>query len=234
MSSVSRDNKALTEAVMRVKGSYADFQTALRGAVAEVLNGLGNGTYNLSNMVEPFNKLAERFLATVREQIYEDLGNLSERSLKTSGVDLLSGVASKHVTVADALYKGFSVEVESAVERAVSKDVKTSLEFIRTQISQGRFVATTEQLAHDLEFTVTGKVRISSAEFVSREVNWSYRQHYNTIMVHVLLDSGTDYVVVDGGSSDGLKLNLMQYDMVQAKIFHHNSKSLLQPLDEGI
>lgn len=234
MSSVSRDNKELTESVARVKSGYLGFQSALRGAVAEVLNGLGNGTYNLSNMVNPFDTIAERYLKDVREQTLEDLGELSERSLKTSGVEMLSGVASKAITVADALYKGFAVEIESSIERAVARDVKTSLEFIRTQIAQGRFVATTEQLTHDIDYAVTGKMRIGSAEFVSREVNWAYRQHYNTIMVHVLMNGNADYVVVDGGSSDGLKLNLMQYDQVQAKIFHHNSKSLLQPLDEGI
>lgn len=234
MSSVSVDNKELTDMVARVRASYIGFQSALRGTIAEVLNGLGNGTYNLSNMVTPFDVIAQQYLKSVREQTLEDLGDLSERSLKTSGAESSSGVASKAITIADALYKGFAVEVEDAIERAVAKDVKTSLEFIRTQIAQGRFVATTEQLAHDVEYTVTGKMRISSVEFVTREVNWAYRQLYNTIMVHVLLDSNIDYVVVDGGSSDGLKLNLMQYDQVQAKIFHHNSKSLLQPLDEGI
>jgi hypothetical protein len=234
MSLVSPDNQQLTARVARIRAGYSTFETTLRGAVAEVMNGLGNGVYNLSNMGKPIEAVADAYLSAVREQTLEDLGEVSEIALKTSRAEIDSDVASKAITVADALYKGFAVEVESSVERAVAKDVKTSMEFLRTQIAQGRFVATTEQLTHDLQFSVSGKVTISSLDFITREVNWAYRQHYNTIMVHVLLGRDVEHVVVDGGSSDGLKLNLMQYDQVQAKIFHHNSKSLLQPLDEGI
>lgn len=234
MSFVSPDNQELTASVARIRAGYAGFQNTLRGSIGEILNGLGNGVFNLSNMVKPLDSAANIYLRSVREQTLDDLGSLSERSLKTSKAEMHSGVASKAITVADALYKGFAVEVQDSIERAVAKDVKTSLEFVRTQIAQGRFIATTEQLAQDVEYTVTGKVKISSLDFITREVNWAYRQHYNTIMVHVLSHTDVEHAVVDGGSSDGLNLKLDIYDQVQAKIFHHNSKSLLQPLDVGI
>lgn len=234
MSLVSPDNEQLTARVARIRAGYSTFETTLRGVVAEVMNGLGNGVYNLSNMGRPIDSIADAYLSAVREQLLEDLGDVSENALKTSKAERDSDVASKAITVADALYKGFAVEVESAIERAVSKDVKTSLEFLKNQIAQGRFVATTEQLTHDLQFNVTGKMTISSLDFVTREVNWAYRQQYNTIMVHVLLGLEVDEAVIDGGSSNGTKMNLMSYDESQAKIFHHNSKSLLQPLDVGI
>jgi len=234
MSFVSADNKEITDSVSRISSGYAAFETTLRGAVAEVLNGLGNGLYSLSNMIQPIESVAQRYLSSVREQTLEDLGNVSERALKTSGAELDPSVASKAITVADALYKGFGVEVENSIERAVAKDVKTALDFIRLQVAQGRFLATTDQLTHDLEFTVTGKTRIGSVDFVTREVNWAYRQQYNTIMVHVLSERGIDNAVVNGGSSDGMVVRLDIYDQIQAKIFHHNSKSLLQPLDVGI
>lgn len=234
MSLVSPDNQQLTARVARIRAGYATFETTLRGAVAEVMNGLGNGVFNLSNMGKPIEAAANAYLASVREQTLEDLGNVSESALKTSRAETDSDVASKALVVADALFKGFAVEVESSIERAVSKDVKTSMEFLRTQIAQGRFVATTEQLTHDLQFNVTGKMTITSLDFVTREVNWAYRQQYNTIMVHVLLGLEIDEAVIDGGSSDGTKMSLLNYDQAQGKIFHHNSKSLLQPLDVGI
>lgn len=235
MSLVSPDNQQLTASVARIRAGYANFETTLRGAVAEVLNGLGNGVYNLGNMHRPIESVANAYLASVREHTLEDLGNVSQSALKTSGAETDSDVASKAITVADALFKGFAVEVEKSLERAVANDVKAAQWFVRNQMIQGRFVATTEQLTHDLEFNIqTGKMNLTTLDFVSREVNWAYRQQYNTIMVHVLLSLETDEARIDGGSHDGEKMDLLIYDVAQARIFHHNSKSLLQPLDMGI
>jgi hypothetical protein len=235
MSLVSPDNQQLTARVARIRAGYANFETTLRGAVAEVLNGLGNGVYNLGNMNRPIDAVADAYLSSAREHTLEDLGNVSESALKTSRAETDSDVVSKALVVADALYKGFAVEVEKSLERAVAADVKAAQWFIRNQMIQGRFVATTEQLTHELEFNIqTGKMNLATQDFVAREVNWAYRQQYNTIMVHVLLGLDTDVARIDGGSHDGEEMNLLTYDVAQARIFHHNSKSLLQPLDVGI
>ncbi|MEG0062977.1 MAG: hypothetical protein RR740_00090 [Pseudomonas sp.] len=234
MSFVSPDNQQLTSQVARIRAGYANFQTALRGAAAVLLTGLGNGTHNLVSMNNALDTIAQDYLDAAREQVLEDLGNVSASSLKTSRSESSPDISTRALSVADALHRGFAADVERSVERAVAKDVKTTLEFVRTQVMQGRFVATSEQLVHDLKFTVTGKMTLDSDEFVRREVNWAYRQQYNTIMVHVLLAREVDEARIDGGSSDGQTLDLMVYDQLQPKFFHHNSKSLLQPLDVGI
>lgn len=234
MSFVSPDNQRLSDQVARIRAGYSNFQTALRGSAAVILTGLGNGTHTLVSMNQQVDLIAQDYLDAARMQVLEDLGEVSASSLKTSKSESAPDISLRALSIADALHKGFAAEVEHSIERAVAKDVKTTLEFVRTQVMQGRFVATSDQLVHDLKFTVTGKMTLDSDEFVRREVNWAYRQQYNTIMVHVLLAREVDEARVDGGSSDGQTLDLMVYDQMQPKIFHHNSKSLLQPLDVGI
>lgn len=231
MSSVSADNQQLTAKVARIRAGYSNFQTALRGSAAVLLTGLANGTYSLLSMGQEIERIAQDYLEASRMQVLEDLGNVADSALRTSGSESSPDINTKALSVADALHRGFAAEVDHAIERAVAKDVRTTLDFVRAQVMQGRFTATSDQLVHDLKFTVTGKMTLDSEEFVRREVNWAYRQQYNTLMVHVLLAKEVDDARVDGGSSDGKVMDLMSYDQQQAKIFHHNSKSLLQPLD---
>jgi hypothetical protein len=236
MSSVSADNVALTGAVASLEASYRRFQDSLRGQVAVVLVGLANGTHSMMSMNQALESVAQDYLNSSRIQTLVDLGEVSHNAFITTkaGSELDLVLSQKALSVADALHKGFAAEIESSIERAVARDVRTSLDFIRTQVSQGRFVATNEELVHDLKFQITGKMTLDTAEFVKREVNWAYRQQYNTLVVHTLLARGIEVALIDGGSSDGLELNLMNYDQTQAKYFHHNTKALLQPLDGAV
>lgn len=234
MSHVSRDNSDLTGRVAHIRAGYAQFETTLRGAVAELLAGLGSGVHTMMTMSQVIERVGQSYLTTSRQDILEDLGRISESALETSQALDSELITPKALSVAEALHRGFAAEIENVIERAVARDVKTALEFVRQQLMAGRFTATTDQLTHDLLFNFTGKMTIPTVEYVGREVNWAYRQQYNTIMVHVLLAREVEEAVVDGGSKNGEALNLMQYDQLQGKYFHHNSKSLLQPLDVGI
>lgn len=231
MSHVSPDNADLTGRVARISQSYAQFETALRGGVVELLAGLGNGTHTLMTMNQVLDRIGQSYTSSIRQTVLEDLGKVSQSALETSKVLDSDVMSPKALSVADALHRGFAAEIESVIERAVSRDIRTALEFVRQQIVAGRFVATTDQLTHDLSFNFTGKQTISTVDYVTREVNWAFRQQYNTLMVHSMLAQGIEEASVDGGSKSGEVMNLMQYDQVQGKYFHHNSKSLLQPLD---
>lgn len=234
MSHVSRDNADLSGRVARLRASYAQFETTLRGAVVELLAGLGSGVHTMMTMNQVIENIGQSYINSSRAEVLEDLGKVSESALETSQALSSELITPKALSVADALHRGFAAEIESVVERAVARDVRTALDFVRQQLIAGRFTATSDQLTHDLIFNFTGKMTIPTVEYVGREVNWAYRQQYNTIMVHVLLARELDQAVVDGGSKDGDVIELMQYDQVQGKYFHHNSKSLLQPLDVGI
>uniref|UniRef100_A0AAU6W0E8 Uncharacterized protein n=1 Tax=Pseudomonas phage Nican01 TaxID=3138540 RepID=A0AAU6W0E8_9CAUD len=234
MSHVSRDNADLSGRVARIRAGYAQFETTLRGAVVELLAGLGSGVYTMMTMNQVVERVGQSYLSTSRQEVLEDLGKLSESALETSQALSSELITPKALSVAEALHRGFAAEIESVIERAVARDVRTALDFVRQQLVAGRFTATSDQLTHDLVFNFTGKMTIPTVEYVGREVNWAYRQQYNTIMVHVLLAREVEEAQVDGGSKDGDVIDLMQYDQVQGKYFHHNSKSLLQPLDVGI
>ena len=234
MSHVSLDNDDLSGRVARLRASYAQFETTLRGAVVELLAGLGSGLYTMMTMNQVIEQIGQRYISSSRADVLEDLGKVSESALETSQALSSELITPKALTVADALHRGFAAEIESVIERAVARDVKSALEFVRNQLVAGRFTATTDQLTHDLTFNFSGKVTIPTVEFVGREVNWAYRSQYNTIMVHVLLARDVEEAAIDGGSKAGEVVNLMQYDQIQGKYFHHNSKSLLQPLDVGI
>lgn len=233
MSSVSVDNFELTQRVEMARLSYSQFQFALKGAVSAVLNGLGVGLYSLVSMNKAFDQVLQAYESRFRDETFDALEKLSKSALAASGAHSDPLIEQKALVVADALYRGFASDLQSSYARAARADVKTALEFVRLQVAQGRFMATTDQLEVDLEFTVADKMRrqIASTDFISREVNWSYRQQYNTLMVHVLLGRGIEEARVDGGSKAGMIMNLMAYDVQGPPIFHHNSKSLLQPID---
>lgn len=234
MSHASRDNADLTGRVARIRAGYAQFETTLRGAVVELLAGLGSGVHTMMSMNQVIERVGQNYIAASRQDILEDLGKVSESALETSQALSSELITPKALSVADALHRGFAAEIDSVVSRAVARDVKTALEFVRHQLIAGRFTATSDQLTHDLTFNFTGKMTIPTVEYVGREVNWAYRSQYNTIMVHTLLAREVDSAVVDGGSKAGDVVDLMKFDQVQGKYFHHNSKSLLQPLDVGI
>lgn len=231
MSSVSRDNRDLTERVADITAGYSRFQTTLRGAVAEVLNDLGNGLASMLTMNQKIETIGQSYTKAVRMEILLALGEIAASALETSKADDDATIGVKALSIADALHRGFAAEIESVIERAVARDVRTALDFVRTQLAAGRFVATSYQLTHDLEFKFTGKQTLDTTEFVTREVNWAFRSQYNAMMVSTLLARDIDEAVVDGGSKHGEVVDLMNFDSIQGKYFHHNSKSLLQPLD---
>lgn len=231
MSLVSLDNVEVTGRVGLIRDSYAQFETTLRGAVVELLAGLGSGVHTLVTLNQTLDRIGQSYITASRQEVLEDLGKIAEIALETSGVLSNSATTPKALSTADALHRGFAAELESVVSRAVAKDVKTALEFVRQQVMVGRFSASTDQLVHDLAFTFTGKQTITTLDYVGREINWAYRQHYNTLMVHSLLELGIEEAVITGGSKEGEEVDLMEYDKVQGKYFHHNSKSLLKPLD---
>lgn len=231
MSSVSRDNRELTEQVAGITAGYLRFQTTLRGAVAEVLNDLGNGLASMLTMNQRIEAIAQSYLKQTRQDVLLDLGDVAASALETSKAEADAMIGEKALSIAEALHRGFAAEIESVIAHAVARDVRTALDFVRTQLAAGRFVATSHQLTHDLEFKYVGKQVLDTAEYVNREVNWAYRSQYNTMMVSTLLARDIDEAVVDGGSKDGEVIELMSFDSIQGKYFHHNSKSLLQPLD---
>ncbi len=233
MSSVSPDNQGLTRRVADLRARYAIFQTTLRGGVGEVLSALGNGLQNMMTMNTVIEKIGQAAIDGLYQSILEDLSKLSEGSLKTSKAESDASIREKALAVSDALHKGFAAELLSDIERAVMRDVRSAQEFVRIQLASGRFVATTDELQHDLLFKISDRAgkQLDTADFVYREVNWAYRAQYNTIQVHVLLARGIEEAVVDGGSKSGTAVDLMKYDEIQPTFFHHNSKSLLQPID---
>lgn len=233
MSSVSQDNQALTQRVARISALYIGFQKSLVGQIVEVLAGMGSGVFTLLTMNNSLEQVGRTFNEQLRLTISMDLDELSERALATSKAEPDASISSTAVAVSQTLSRGFEAELMGVVNRLIARDVRTATEFVRIQMSQGRFTASSAQLFEDIQFTVPDKAgrQIKTDDYLNREVNWAYRQHYNTIMVHVLLTGDAEQARVDGGSKDGDLIELMQFDQVQAKYFHHNSKSLLQPLD---
>jgi hypothetical protein len=233
MSSVSQDNQALTQRVAHVVALYSGFQKSLVGQVVEVLAGMGSGVFTLLTMNNKLEQMGRTASEQLRLAISMDLDELSERALATSKAEPDASISSTAVAVSQTLSRGFEAELMGVVSRLTARDVRTATEFVRIQMSQGRFTASSAQLFEDIQFTTPDKAgrQIKTDDYMSREVNWAYRQHYNTIMVHVMLAGDAEKARVDGGSGDGTEIDLMQYDQVQAKYFHHNSKSLLQPLD---
>lgn len=233
MSSVSQDNLALTQRVAHIGALYSGFQKSLVGQVIETLAGVGSGVYTLMTMNNKLEQLGRITSEQLRLAISMDLDELSERALATSKAEPDASISSTAVAVSQTLSRGFEAELMGVVNRLTARDVRTAVEFVRVQVTQGRFNASFAQLAEDIRFTTPDKAgrQIQTTDYMSREVNWAYRQHYNTIMVHVLLSGDSEKARVDGGSGDGEEIDLMNFDEVQAKYFHHNSKSLLQPLD---
>lgn len=233
MPSVSQDNQALTKRVAHISALYGSFQKSLIGQVAEVLAGMGSGVFTLLTMNNKLEQMGRVANEQFRLAISMDLDELSERSLATSKADPDASISSTALAVSQTLSRGFEAELTGTVNRLIARDVRTAIEFVRIQISQGRFSASTSQLNDDIQFKTPDKAgrQLNTTDYLDREVNWGYRQHYNTIMVHVLLSGDAEKARVDGGSKDGAEIDLMKFDEVQGSYFHHNSKSLLQPLD---
>lgn len=233
MSSVSQDNQALTQRVANISALYASFQKSLIGQVVEVMAGVGSGVFTLLTMNNSLEQIGRTAVEQLRLTISMDLAELSERALATSKAEPVDSISSTALAVSDTLSRGFEADLMGVVSKLAARDVRTTIDFVRIQLSQGRFSASTDQLKNEIQFKTPDKAgrQIETTDYLSREVNWAYRQHYNTIMVHVLLSGDAEKARIDGGSKDGTEIELMKFDEVQGNYFHHNSKSLLQPLD---
>lgn len=231
MPSISADNLDLTARVQAVRDRYQAFNMALRGATAELLTGLSNGTASMLRLATEFDGLAHDLVSDLSHQATNDLSVLSLSAYKTSaGVsDALN--SERAATVSQTLLNGFRDSIESVVAGQALRDARNAEQFVRRQLFQGRAVATTAELSVDLEFkhTTKGGRQIDSVDYINREVNWSYRQHYNTLMTYILMSSEVDEAVVDGGSKAGDTVDLASYETIAPVYFHHNSQALLQP-----
>lgn len=233
MSLESADNAYVTDRVASLKAIYIQHQSALRGAAAESLAGLTAGTVTLLSKDAGLADLTTSFLQSTADIVLEDLGNVAVRALQASLKATDPNVPVGTQDVVEALVRAFAGDLERDFDLVGGKSMRLSSEFIVTQQLGGRAFATSEQLVHDLTFNMHDAAgrNLAIADFLLRQVNWAYRTLYNTVMVHVLLNKGVDEAEVEGGSKAGTVLDLNNFDKVAPTYFHHNSKSLLKPLD---
>lgn len=233
MSHVSADNARLTDLVGSLRAAHSQFQTAIRGAVVEALAGLNNGTLTMLTMNQAISDVTLTFISATSEIVKEDLGEIADSAIATSKRATGNSAPDETADVAQSLVDAFTGDLERDFAYVAGKMQSIAVTFVTSQLTAGRAFATTDQLQHDMTFVMNDKAgrQLDISEFVSRQTNWSYRALYNTIMVYVLLSEAIDDAKVDGGSKDGTILDLNNFDQVQPTYFHHNSKSLLQPLD---
>lgn len=233
MSLESADNAYVTDEVASLKAIYTQYQTSLRGAAAESLAGLSDGTLTMLNMTAGISDLTRSFLHSTENVILEALGNTAERALQTSLSSDSPDVPLGTQDVIESLVRAFAQDLEKDLDVVGGKTLRMASDFVVQQQIAGRAFATSDQLAHDLEFTMKDAAgrNLAVGDFFFRQVNWAFRTLYNTVMVHVLLNKGIDEAEVDGGSKAGTTLDLNNFDKVAPTYFHHNSKSLLKPLD---
>lgn len=236
MSSISADNQDLTTRVALIRGRYQGFQQALRGATADLLTGLMNGTVSLLRLSSAYDQLAADLRQGLRHQCINDLFTLSLIAQKTASDKITEKLDSRVLAISETLQNGFRDSLDATFESLALRDVQIAEQFVRKQLYQGRAVATTAELSLDLQFRHTdrGGRQISSEDLAFREVNWAYRQHYNTLMTYMLMSAGVDDALVDGGSKAGELVELAQYDKVGPTYFHHNSAALLQPMEIAV
>ena len=227
----SQDNAQVTAMVQRAVESYEYFTTALRGSAADIMAGLSAGTKSFLSIKSSLDAIKDRFLDNVADIVSQDLAYTSVIARERASTVPEVSVDDRAVAVSESLTAGFSTQLMSVFEKQAAADVRKTDTFVRNQLVQGRFFATTEQLSTDLTFSHLDKAdrQIKSEVHVFREVNWAYRQLFNTSLVYALVSSGIEEGVASGGSKNGTVIKLDNFDAIQPSIFHHNSKSLLQP-----
>lgn len=231
MPCVSADNQQITLDAQAIREHYKAFLSGMRGLSAEILAGLNNGTKSFIGMSRELKALADHHKHVMTGYVEMSLREAAQSALNASSRAGSADVADRALAVADSLVAGFERSVLEAMEAQMQGDIATAEGFLRKQLTQGRFFATTEELNTDLQFVHTDKSgrQINSDEFVFREANWALRQNYNSILLVGCSTVGLDQFVVDGGSKSGLSISLDDYDKYSGAIFHHNSKALLQP-----
>lgn len=231
MPSASAVNEYLDSAVQHTRDQYRGFTQALRGLCAETLTGLANGTASFLGVTRGLEQLHVATLHTMRQHI-EDVVRQAALNAYDSAAEFDSTLnTDKTLAVAESLTAGFAAHLVALLDTQMQRDVRQADNFVRTQLTQGRFFATTEELSVDLAFKHTdrGGRQIDSADYIQREVNWSLRQHHNTVLIYALSTAGHEEARVEGGSKSGQVVRLDDYDKVGPTIFHHNSKATLHP-----
>lgn len=236
MSSVSADNQLVTRSAREIRELYQDYLSGLRGLSTEILAGLNNGTKSFLGVERELDDHARRFKERIRDALGKALVDAAQAALGASSRASGSDIAERSLAIADTLVAGFMSSVSENIEAQVKHDKLTVDGFMRRQLSQGRFFATSEELNFDLVFKFKDKSgrQIDSDEYVFREANWALRQHYNSILLFSGTAVGLEQFVVDGGSRAGELVDLDSYDKVSGAIFHHNSKALLQPTNYSV
>lgn len=233
MPSVSADNQAVTSLVAKSKLNYERFQQALRGQVAELLTGLGNGTQSLMSAERLLQLSTSHVAESIRIDLMEDIGDVSNLAYNAANRKSSAEITERELAVSEAMGSAFVNDLMHSISSQLSKDVQAAQNFLLTQLQQGRFVATTAELVEDLRFGRIDKAGrfLTGLDYVGRELNWSYRHVYNSNLAMLLLTRDIDKAAIDGGSKDGTVINLEQFSEISPTYFHHNSKSLLRPLD---
>lgn len=231
MPSASAVNEYLTAAVQYTCEQYRGFTQALRGLSADTLTGLSNGTASFLSVNRGFEQLSSTTLRAVRQHVEEVVRQAALNAYDSAAEFDSTLNADQSLAVAESLTGGFVTHLVSLIETQVQSDLRQADTFVRKQLTQGRFFATTEELSTDLSFKHTDRAgrQIDSADYIQREVNWSLRQHHNTVLIYALSTAGHEEARVEGGSKSGQVIRLDDYDKVSPIIFHHNSKAVLHP-----
>lgn len=232
MSHVSADNDQLTLEVSRFMRAYFNFQVGLKGTLVDALNKLSKSATTFSGVGQSLDALESTFVEAQRERLLSMLGNASvaalERAKAVTGVTY-EGSA---LDAAEQLHSSFAADLEYALNKVVRSDIKLAQDFLSVQMMAQQFTVTTRDL--DLEFTVRDKAGrvLTSNDFLYREVNFATRKLYNVTLSQLMIRSGFERGYVDGGSKSGTHFSYEDIGKGAAmQFFHHNAKSLLQPLD---
>lgn len=231
MPSASAVNSTIIAAVETVRDQYVGFTQALRGLSADTLTGLSNGTMSFIGVNQGFERLNSAALSALSNSITEVVREVAVNA--QGAVEQFDDAvnAAQTLVVADTLSGGFAASLIETIEQQMRADIRHADTFVRTQLTQGRFFATADQISTDLAFKRTDRAgrQLDSADFIQREVNWALRQHHNTVLIYGLSTAGHEQAVIEGGSKAGLVIQLDDYDKHLHAIFHHNSKAILLP-----
>lgn len=232
MSLVSADNSQITSEVDSFLSAYLGFQSNLKGVLVDTLNGLSKGMSTFSTYGQALDALESSFITGQREQLLRMLGNASVAALERAETATGVKYEGSALDATEALHSAFAADLEYALQKAVRSDIKLAQDFLSVQMMAQQFTVTTRDL--DLEFTVRDKAgrHLASKEYLFREANFATRKLYNSTLAQLMVREGMVRGYVDGGSKAGTHFNYEDLDKgIAMQFFHHNAKSLLQPLD---
>ena len=229
--SVDNDNQKIAAVVAEIQTAYSGFLSGLRGVVAETLSGVSNGLVSIGSISRDLNLYANVQESILLGRISSALRGASMSALAASEAFTGKFVSDNALLASDALVDGFTITLSDKLDRQMQRDVRTADTFVRKQLMQGRAFVSSDQLTQEVDFKMNDAAGrgIKSDDYITREVNWATRTVYNTMLIYSGSESGVEEFVVSGGSKEGEVLTIEDYEKKAGAIFHHNSKSLLQP-----